>query len=209
MQRAEDEGDARRRALTDQRLREAARRDARQRLLRPARPTPMRSLRLLRSHARLRAGTRHAPFPRSVARRRRHDGRRARRNANRRRQVLDGAAARGCRRAHGPPGAYRDRQRLSRATRRRAAWRPSTMRLVSPSDLSSTGSRPQDRQRAYACDVTYCTNKELVFDYLRDRLALGDRRARARLLLDEIVQDQVSRAVSAPALARSAFRYRR
>ena len=25
------------------------------------------------------------------------------------------------------------------------------------------------RQRAYACDVTYCTAKELVFDYLRDR----------------------------------------
>ena len=24
------------------------------------------------------------------------------------------------------------------------------------------GQQPQDRQRAYACDVTYCTNKELV-----------------------------------------------
>jgi preprotein translocase subunit SecA len=27
------------------------------------------------------------------------------------------------------------------------------------------------RQRAYRCDITYCTAKELVFDYLRDRLA--------------------------------------
>jgi preprotein translocase subunit SecA len=27
------------------------------------------------------------------------------------------------------------------------------------------------RRRAYRCDVTYCTAKELVFDYLRDRLA--------------------------------------
>jgi preprotein translocase subunit SecA len=48
------------------------------------------------------------------------------------------------------------------------------------------GQQPQDRQRAYACDVTYCTNKELVFDYLRDRLALGARRARTRLLIDEL-----------------------
>ena len=36
----------------------------------------------------------------------------------------------------------------------------------------------RQRQEAYGCDVTYCTNKELVFDYLRDRLALGTRRAR-------------------------------
>ena len=39
--------------------------------------------------------------------------------------------------------------------------------------LVEQGQQPQDRQRAYACDITYCTNKELVFDYLRDRLALG------------------------------------
>jgi len=31
---------------------------------------------------------------------------------------------------------------------------------------------PVARRAAYACDVTYCTNKELVFDYLRDRLAV-------------------------------------
>jgi preprotein translocase subunit SecA len=29
------------------------------------------------------------------------------------------------------------------------------------------------RRTAYACDVTYCTNKQLVFDYLKDRLMLG------------------------------------
>ena len=27
------------------------------------------------------------------------------------------------------------------------------------------------RRRAYACDVTYCTNKDVAFDYLRDRIA--------------------------------------
>src|SRR6266849_5148579 len=58
--------------------------------------------------------------------------------------------------------------------------------------LVEHGQQFQDRQRAYACDVTYCTNKELVFDYLRDRLALGTRRAHARLLVDELFQDRAA-----------------
>jgi preprotein translocase subunit SecA len=33
--------------------------------------------------------------------------------------------------------------------------------------------KDDERRAAYECDVTYCTAKELVFDYLRDRLALG------------------------------------
>ena len=35
------------------------------------------------------------------------------------------------------------------------------------------GQSPQERRAAYACDITYCTNKELAFDHLRDRLVLG------------------------------------
>lgn len=35
------------------------------------------------------------------------------------------------------------------------------------------GLTPEARRQSYACDVTYCTNKELVFDYLKDRLAVG------------------------------------
>ncbi len=31
----------------------------------------------------------------------------------------------------------------------------------------------EQRRRAYSCDITYCTNKQLVFDYLKDRLLLG------------------------------------
>jgi preprotein translocase subunit SecA len=31
----------------------------------------------------------------------------------------------------------------------------------------------EQRRAAYACDITYCCNKEVVFDYLRDKLALG------------------------------------
>jgi preprotein translocase subunit SecA len=52
--------------------------------------------------------------------------------------------------------------------------------------LVEHGQQAQERQQAYACDVAYCTNKELVFDYLRDRLALGERRARTRLMLDDL-----------------------
>jgi preprotein translocase subunit SecA len=33
-----------------------------------------------------------------------------------------------------------------------------------------------ERQQAYACDVVYCTNNELVFDYLKDSLVLKDSR---------------------------------
>ena len=37
------------------------------------------------------------------------------------------------------------------------------------------GMEPDERRRAYAADVTYCANKEVAFDYLRDRLVLGAR----------------------------------
>lgn len=32
---------------------------------------------------------------------------------------------------------------------------------------------PAQRRAAYGCDIAYCTNKEIVFDYLRDRIVLG------------------------------------
>jgi preprotein translocase subunit SecA len=38
---------------------------------------------------------------------------------------------------------------------------------------------PQERQRNYACDITYATNSELGFDYLRDNMATA---------LEEVVQ---------------------
>jgi preprotein translocase subunit SecA len=31
----------------------------------------------------------------------------------------------------------------------------------------------EERRTAYACDITYCSNKQLAFDYLKDRLLLG------------------------------------
>jgi preprotein translocase subunit SecA len=42
------------------------------------------------------------------------------------------------------------------------------------------GMSRDERRTAYANDVTYCTNKELTFDYLRDILALGRRRGHLR-----------------------------
>ena len=37
------------------------------------------------------------------------------------------------------------------------------------------GMDPEARRAAYGCDVVYCSNKEITFDYLRDRLALGGK----------------------------------
>jgi preprotein translocase subunit SecA len=44
-----------------------------------------------------------------------------------------------------------------------------------------TGMSLDARRAAYACDITYCTNKELVFDYLKDRVAAGGRASRAQI----------------------------
>jgi preprotein translocase subunit SecA len=71
-------------------------------------------------------------------------------------------------------------------------FRPACNALGLTVGLIEHGQQPQDRQRAYACDITYCTNKELVFDYLRDRLALGVRRGRARLLVDELFKTRLA-----------------
>ena len=45
------------------------------------------------------------------------------------------------------------------------------------------------RRQAYACDITYCTNKELVFDYLKDRITLGNRTGELRLAMEHLYGD--------------------
>src|SRR5437016_5668828 len=42
------------------------------------------------------------------------------------------------------------------------------------------------RQEAYGQSVTYCSNKELAFDYLRDRVALAQRSSRLHLSLEKL-----------------------
>src|SRR5437899_91400 len=46
------------------------------------------------------------------------------------------------------------------------------------------------RRAAYECDVTYVTNKEVAFDYLRDRLAIGPRTSRTLLQLERLAGDE-------------------
>ncbi len=46
---------------------------------------------------------------------------------------------------------------------------------------------PSARRDAYQADVTYCTNKEVTADYLRDRLSLGRLRSLPEALLEKIV----------------------
>ncbi|MCD6304653.1 MAG: preprotein translocase subunit SecA [Planctomycetes bacterium] len=47
---------------------------------------------------------------------------------------------------------------------------------------------PPDRRRAYQADITYCTNKEVTADFLRDRLALGRLRGLPMALLTKITR---------------------
>jgi preprotein translocase subunit SecA len=45
-----------------------------------------------------------------------------------------------------------------------------------------------DRRNAYQADITYCTNKEVCADFLRDRLSLGPTRGLPMALLTKITQ---------------------
>ena len=48
---------------------------------------------------------------------------------------------------------------------------------------------PVARRGAYSCEVTYCCNKELAFDYLRDRLVVGRHPNRIQLQLERLYGD--------------------
>ena len=48
------------------------------------------------------------------------------------------------------------------------------------------GMEPQDRRNAYLADITYCTNKEVTADFLRDRLVLGRLRGTGSALLHKL-----------------------
>ena len=56
--------------------------------------------------------------------------------------------------------------------RRDAEWMGQIHRFLGLSvGLIQQDMAPQDRRRNYACDITYATNSELGFDYLRDNMA--------------------------------------
>lgn len=57
------------------------------------------------------------------------------------------------------------------------------------------GLEPPARRQAYERDVVYCNNKELTFDYLRDSVALGERKERARALVETLIGPEQAPAV--------------
>jgi preprotein translocase subunit SecA len=46
------------------------------------------------------------------------------------------------------------------------------------------------RRAAYNADVTYCTNKEIAFDYLKDRIVLGREAGRLQLEVERLYQER-------------------
>jgi preprotein translocase subunit SecA len=50
------------------------------------------------------------------------------------------------------------------------------------------GMHPPERRAAYQADITYCTNKEVTADFLRDRLALGRLQGLPSALMARIVE---------------------
>ncbi|MGG6295429.1 preprotein translocase subunit SecA [Leptolyngbya sp. AN02str] len=64
--------------------------------------------------------------------------------------------------------------------RRDAEWMGQVHRFLGLTvGLIQQGMNPEERRRNYACDITYGTNSELGFDYLRDNMATS---------IDEVVQ---------------------
>jgi preprotein translocase subunit SecA len=61
---------------------------------------------------------------------------------------------------------------------------------------------PAGRRDAYAANITYCSAKELVFDYLRDGMARGSERAELRM---RAARFTAAKAQSAPLLLRGLY----
>jgi preprotein translocase subunit SecA len=72
------------------------------------------------------------------------------------------------------------------ARRDAEALRPLYESLGLSVGLVVSGMDPESRRRAYACDVAYCTGKEVAFDYLKDRIALRGHDRRLHRALDAL-----------------------
>ena len=48
------------------------------------------------------------------------------------------------------------------------------------------GMSPTERRHAYGCSITYCTNKQVVFDYLKDRLLLQQENRALHLKIEAL-----------------------
>jgi len=56
----------------------------------------------------------------------------------------------------------------------------------------TSSSEVSDKQQAYACNITHCTNKTLVFDYLRDRMTLDNRNSSLRFNVEKLYGKETS-----------------
>ncbi len=75
--------------------------------------------------------------------------------------------------------------------RRDAEWMGQIHRFLGLSvGLIQQGMSPEERQKNYACDITYATNSEVGFDYLRDNMATSIEEVVHRLfnycVIDEV-----------------------
>ena len=59
-----------------------------------------------------------------------------------------------------------------------------------PGAVQTDGMTAGQRRAAYACDVTCCTNKQLVFDYLKDRLLLAQESRPLHLKIEGLYRDE-------------------
>lgn len=57
------------------------------------------------------------------------------------------------------------------------------------------GMDPGSRRAAYSCDITYCSNKEIAFDYLRDRMQLGGRPRAIAMRMEALLGAGVRRSL--------------
>ena len=114
----------------------------------------------------------HAPLRRPVDRRHGAAPRQDRRDAHRRRQDAGGHAAGLSQRTVRQGCARGDGQRLPGQPRRRLDG--PAVRLPRPDRRREpVADGPAAKQQAYAADITYGTNNEFGFDYLRDNMVYG------------------------------------
>lgn len=51
-----------------------------------------------------------------------------------------------------------------------------------------------ERQQAYACDIVYGSNQQIAFDYMRDRLAMGNKIGRMKLQLERLYREDAGQS---------------
>ena len=56
--------------------------------------------------------------------------------------------------------------------------------------IVQAGQKPGERSAIYGCDIVYCTNKELAFDYLRDRMEIGQAPGELAMKLETLHSPQ-------------------